>query len=122
MGARMARQASKKRGHELPRRRILAQMMAHQTGGLIHIHIILSPCPKMAAGQFRRCRFTDESRPLAPIKNINMTVYLLEARFCSGSFVLGLLLGGISGYYGGWIDTIIQRFIEIIRSFPELPL
>lgn len=38
------------------------------------------------------------------------------------SFVLGLLIGGISGYFGGWIDSVIQRFIEIIRSFPTLPL
>jgi peptide/nickel transport system permease protein len=38
------------------------------------------------------------------------------------SFIFGLVLGGISGYYGGWVDNIIQRLIEIIRSFPELPL
>ncbi|MGO4495643.1 ABC transporter permease [Paenibacillus sp. 2RAB27] len=38
------------------------------------------------------------------------------------SFVLGLFIGGISGYFGGWIDSVIQRFIEIIRSFPTLPL
>src|SRR5438477_6342484 len=38
------------------------------------------------------------------------------------SFMIGLTLGGISGYYGGWIDTVIQRFIEMVRSFPELPL
>ena len=38
------------------------------------------------------------------------------------SFVLGILLGGISGYYGGWIDNLVQRTIEVIRSFPELPL
>ncbi|MGI9437716.1 MAG: ABC transporter permease, partial [Geminicoccaceae bacterium] len=38
------------------------------------------------------------------------------------SFVLGIVLGGISGYYGGWIDNVIQRMIEMIRSFPELPL
>jgi len=38
------------------------------------------------------------------------------------SFIIGLTLGGISGYYGGWIDTVIQRFIEMVRSFPELPL
>jgi peptide/nickel transport system permease protein len=38
------------------------------------------------------------------------------------SFFLGLVLGGLSGYYGGWVDTIIQRLIEVIRSFPELPL
>ncbi|MCH7887659.1 MAG: ABC transporter permease [Proteobacteria bacterium] len=38
------------------------------------------------------------------------------------SFFLGIVLGGLSGYYGGWVDTIIQRLIEVIRSFPELPL
>ncbi len=50
---------------------------------------------------------------------ISLTVGLIGI---SISFLLGLILGGISGYYGGWVDTIIQRFIEIIRSFPELPL
>jgi peptide/nickel transport system permease protein len=29
---------------------------------------------------------------------------------------------GIAGYFGGWADLVIQRLIEIIRSFPELPL
>ena len=38
------------------------------------------------------------------------------------SFVVGLTLGGLAGYYGGWIDGLVQRLIEIIRSFPELPL
>ncbi len=38
------------------------------------------------------------------------------------SFVLGLVIGGIAGYYGGWIDNLIQRIIEIIKSFPHLPL
>ena len=38
------------------------------------------------------------------------------------SFFIGIVLGGISGYYGGWIDNLIQRFIEMVRAFPELPL
>ncbi|TCM99670.1 peptide/nickel transport system permease protein [Paenibacillus sp. BK033] len=38
------------------------------------------------------------------------------------SFVLGLIIGGASGYFGGWVDAVIQRVIEIIRSFPTLPL
>jgi peptide/nickel transport system permease protein len=38
------------------------------------------------------------------------------------SFLIGLTLGGLAGYYGGWIDSLVQRLIEIIRSFPELPL
>ncbi|MEE6283193.1 ABC transporter permease [Georgenia sp. MJ170] len=38
------------------------------------------------------------------------------------SLVLGLLLGGISGYFGGWVDNIIQRLIELIMSIPTLPM
>ena len=38
------------------------------------------------------------------------------------TFVLGIVFGGISGYVSGATDTIIQRLIEIIRSFPGLPL
>ena len=38
------------------------------------------------------------------------------------SFTLGLFFGGLAGYLGGWVDNVIQRVIEIIRSLPELPL
>jgi peptide/nickel transport system permease protein len=38
------------------------------------------------------------------------------------SFLIGIIIGGISGYFGGLIDSMIQRLIEIIRSFPTLPL
>jgi peptide/nickel transport system permease protein len=38
------------------------------------------------------------------------------------SFFFGILFGGISGYYGGAIDNIIQRVIEFIRSLPTIPL
>jgi peptide/nickel transport system permease protein len=38
------------------------------------------------------------------------------------SLVLGVLLGGMSGYYGGAVDTIIQRVIEFLRSMPTIPL
>ena len=38
------------------------------------------------------------------------------------SFVLGCVLGGISGYYGGRVDTVIQRVIEFLLSIPTLPL
>ena len=50
---------------------------------------------------------------------ISLTVGLLGIAV---SFLIGIVLGGISGYYGGWIDNVIQRIIEIVRSFPELPL
>jgi len=38
------------------------------------------------------------------------------------SFFLGLIIGGISGFFGGTVDDVIQRFIEFIRSIPTLPL
>jgi len=38
------------------------------------------------------------------------------------SFILGIGIGGIAGYFGGWVDNVIQRIIEILRSLPELPL
>jgi len=38
------------------------------------------------------------------------------------SFFLGILLGGMSGYYGGLMDTLIQRVIEFLRSMPTVPL
>jgi len=38
------------------------------------------------------------------------------------SFSIGIVIGGLAGYYGGWVDNVSQRLIEIIRSFPELPL
>ena len=50
---------------------------------------------------------------------ISLTVGLIGI---SVSFVLALILGGLSGYYGGMLDIAIQRLIEVIRSFPELPL
>jgi len=38
------------------------------------------------------------------------------------SLLLGILLGGMSGLIGGWVDTLIQRMIEILRSIPDIPL
>jgi peptide/nickel transport system permease protein len=38
------------------------------------------------------------------------------------SLFLGVLLGGVSGFYSGWVDTLIQRIIEIFRSIPTIPL
>lgn len=36
--------------------------------------------------------------------------------------VLGLFMGSLAGYFGGWIDVVIQRMIEVVRSFPTVPL
>jgi peptide/nickel transport system permease protein len=38
------------------------------------------------------------------------------------SYPIGLLMGGISGYFGGWVDTVIMRVVEAIITFPSLYL
>ena len=38
------------------------------------------------------------------------------------TLILGVVIGGVSGYYGGLVDTLIQRVIEVLRSFPTIPL
>lgn len=35
---------------------------------------------------------------------------------------LGLIMGSLAGYVGGWVDTVIQRAVEVVRSFPQVPL
>ena len=50
---------------------------------------------------------------------ISLTIGLIGITL---SFVLALVLGGLAGYYGGWIDNVVQRVTEIIKSFPHLPL
>ena len=38
------------------------------------------------------------------------------------SVLLGAFIGSVSGFFGGWVDVAIQRFIELLRSFPRIPL
>ncbi|HIK07650.1 MAG TPA: ABC transporter permease [Trichormus sp. M33_DOE_039] len=38
------------------------------------------------------------------------------------TFPLGLLIGGISGYFGGWIDSVIMRIAEVLMTFPSIYL
>lgn len=38
------------------------------------------------------------------------------------AFIIGLLIGGVSGYFGGWVDNFFQRLTEFIRSIPTYPL
>ena len=32
------------------------------------------------------------------------------------------MLGGLAGYYGGWVDLVVQRLIEVVQSLPSIPL
>lgn len=38
------------------------------------------------------------------------------------SLLLGIIVGGFSGYYGGWLDNVVQRLIEFLIAIPTLPL
>ncbi len=50
---------------------------------------------------------------------VSLTIGLLGVLM---SLTFGTILGVASGYYGGWIDNLIQRMIELVRSFPSIPL
>ncbi|MBY3094491.1 MULTISPECIES: ABC transporter permease [Rhizobium] len=50
---------------------------------------------------------------------VSMSVGLIGVAI---SLILGIILGGISGLYGGWVDDVIQRSIELINSIPTIPL
>lgn len=38
------------------------------------------------------------------------------------TLLTGIIVGSVSGYYGGWVDNLIQRFIDILFAFPPLIL
>ena len=50
---------------------------------------------------------------------ISLTIGLIGVTI---SFILGIVIGGLAGYYGGWIDLVSQRLIEVIQSLPTIPL
>ncbi|MGV4791644.1 ABC transporter permease subunit [Rhizobium sp. F40D2] len=50
---------------------------------------------------------------------VSMSVGLIGVAI---SLILGIILGGISGLYGGWVDDVIQRCIELINSITTIPL
>ncbi|RUM03846.1 ABC transporter permease [Rhizobium chutanense] len=50
---------------------------------------------------------------------ISLTIGLIGI---SISFVLGIVIGGLAGYWGGIFDLIVQRLIEVLQSLPSLPL
>lgn len=50
---------------------------------------------------------------------ISLTIGLLGIII---SFLLGISIGGLAGYYGGKTDLIIQRIIEVLQSLPSIPL
>lgn len=49
----------------------------------------------------------------------SMTVGLLAVTL---SVIIGAVMGGLSGYFGGWLDLGIQRVIELLQSLPTIPI
>lgn len=62
-----------------------------------------------------RCLY---SRVLSALR-ISLSTGLVGVFF---TFILGCIFGGISGYYGGKVDTVIQRIVEFLMSMPSIPL
>ena len=58
-------------------------------------------------------------RACCSARQISLTVGLVGIAI---SFTLGLMLGGIAGYFGGFIDTVIMRLTELLLSIPSLYL
>lgn len=50
---------------------------------------------------------------------ISLTIGLIGITI---SFVLGIVIGGLAGYWGGVFDLVVQRLIEVLQSLPSLPL
>lgn len=50
---------------------------------------------------------------------ISLTIGLVGIAF---SFMLGIVIGGLAGYKGGWFDLVVQRIIEVLQSIPSIPL
>ena len=50
---------------------------------------------------------------------ISLTIGLVATGL---SLLIGLILGAVSGYFGGWIDLLIQRFVEVMMCFPTFIL
>jgi peptide/nickel transport system permease protein len=50
---------------------------------------------------------------------ISLTIGLLGVMT---SFALGIVIGGLAGYWGGWFDLAVQRVTEVLQSIPSIPL
>lgn len=73
-------------------------------------HLFLFGTDRLGRDQWSRMMFGTRT---------SMTVGLVAVAL---SIILGVLLGGISGYFGGWTDLIIQRLIELLQSLPTIPI
>jgi peptide/nickel transport system permease protein len=50
------------------------------------------------------------------------TAFLVALKVVGFSLLLGLIVGGLSGFYGGWVDELLMRMTDVILAFPDLVL
>ena len=81
------------------------------------LHLLSSDGPMFVLGTDRMGR--DMVSRIIHGGRVSMTVGLVGVFL---ALVLGSILGTVSGYFGGWTDIGIQRFIEVLAAFPAIPL
>jgi peptide/nickel transport system permease protein len=98
----------------------LTQGYAWRVFGLFetHVHLIASAGPRIfLLGSDRLGR--DQWSRIMHGTQTSMTVGLVAVTL---SVIFGVVLGGISGYFGGMADQVIQRLIELLQSVPTIPI
>ncbi len=103
--------------------RLFARGFPYRVFGLFpsRVHLIGTVEPRAEAASFLgtdRLGRDQWSRIMFGTRT-SMTVGLVSVAL---SVILGILLGGISGYRGGWADLVIQRVIELMQSLPTIPI
>ena len=107
-------------GNKLYPIRLFVRSEPYKMWGLLasDMHLFGAPGTKMSL--FGRDRLGRDvfSRTIHGAR-VSLTIGLVGIAM---SLLIGIVIGGISGYAGGRADLLIQRLIEIIRSIPTLPL
>ena len=80
--------------------------MTHSSTGLTHV---------LGTDEIGRDNFTR----LFYAGRISLVVGLLTTVFI---VIIGTIVGALAGFYGGWVDTILMRFVDIMLSLPDLPI
>ena len=103
---------------------ILCHMAYESTVGFHPLTPNFPPAPDYPAHRLHSGHRQTGPRPVQThvpsTLQLYFTLYCLFAAFIS--ILVGSVLGVVSGYYGGWMDGLLQRFVEVVQSIPALPL